>query len=142
MTHLTDIRVYYEDTDSGGVVYYANYLKFTERARTELLRAGGFENHSLKEEYEVLFVVKHIEADFLKSARLDNLLRIETEVIQLKNASLVMKQSIFCPKDVDNDKHIFTLNVTLVCINAKSYKPVAIPKALKINFRNHLDESL
>ena len=143
MTHAMDIRVYYEDTDSGGVVYYANYLKFAERARTELLRDSGFENQTLKENEGILIVVRRIEADYHKSAKLDDLLTVETEVIQLKNASFAMKQSIFCPKDnASNKSLLFTLHVTLACIDANTSRPTAIPEALKSNFKNSLKESL
>ena len=94
MTHSMDIRVYYEDTDAGGVVYYTNYLKFAERARTELLRGFGVEQADLRDKEKVLFVVRHIVADYLNSARLDDLLEITTHVKTLKNASVVFVQEI------------------------------------------------
>ena len=120
-----NIRVYYEDTDAGGIVFYANYLKFAERGRTEYLRSIGFENTSLEAEHGMLFVVRHVEADYLASARLDDELTVETEIIELKNASFVMKQVVFC-----HQKPIFTMKVVLVAVN-NDKKPVKLPEKLK-----------
>jgi len=77
MTHFTEIRVYYEDTDIGGVVYHPNYLKFAERARTEMLRDMGYENKSLRESKGILIVVRHIEADYFKPPALMMSLRFK-----------------------------------------------------------------
>lgn len=117
--------MYYEDTDAAGIVYYANYLKFAERGRTEYLRSLGFENKSLRESEGVVFVVRHIEADFYASATLDDHLIVKTEVTELKNASFVMKQGVFC-----EDKRLFDMNVVLVCVN-KAGKPVKLPENLQ-----------
>lgn len=126
MSHQTDIRVYYEDTDSGGVVYYANYLKFAERARTELLRSAGFENKSLQSGKGIIFVVRHIEADYLKPARLDNLLKVETEVLEIKSASFVVKQTIIC-----QDVIVFSSHITLACVDAAKFIPAKLPDDIK-----------
>ena len=134
MTHTTAIRVYYEDTDSGGVVYYANYLKFAERGRTEFLRRMGFENKSLKESKGILLVVRHIEADYLKPAALDDLLTVETGIETLKNSSIVMKQFIIREKYL-----LFSMDVTLACIDAKGLKPVRFPGDLKDGFERYLE---
>lgn len=88
------IRVYYEDTDSGGVVYYANYLKFAERARTEALRTAGIDQTNLLREHDIAFVVRRCEVDFLKPARLDDLLTIHTRLLTLTKVTLTMEQSI------------------------------------------------
>lgn len=125
MKHQHEIKVYYEDTDAGGIVYYANYLKYAERGRTEYLRSLGFENTSLEAEYGILFVVRHVEADYLASARLDDSLVLETEVIELKNASFAMKQVVFC-----HQKPIFKMKVVLVAVN-NDKKPVKLPEKLK-----------
>lgn len=122
MTHECDFRVYYEDTDAGGIVYYANYLKFAERGRTEFLRAAGFENSTLKKERGLIFVVRHLEADYLDSAQLDDILTIHTDMAQIRKARFVMKQSIFC-----HDKLLFSMTVTLACV-ADSGKPARIPE--------------
>ena len=127
------IRVYYEDTDSGGVVYYANYLKFAERARTELLRSEGFENKSLRDNKGILLVVRHIEADYFKPAFLDDTLEVITTVTTVKNASVTLKQSI-----TSNQTLIFELNVALACIDEKTLTPARLPDDLKAAFEKHL----
>ena len=136
MNHSTSIRVYYEDTDSGGVVYYANYLKFAERGRTELLRSAGFENKSLLESKGFAFAVRHIEADYFKPAVLDDLLEVKTTVLEIKNASIVMKQTISC-----HDAVLFVLNVVLACVDLNEFKPVRIPEDLKTGFQKYLSEN-
>ena len=120
-----NIRVYYEDTDAGGIVYYANYLKFCERGRTELLRCAGFENKPLMEREGFIFVVRHVNADYLASAYLDDVLTLETSVTEVKNASFVMKQSVFC-----HDRKLFEMDVTLVCVGLNG-KPVRVPANVK-----------
>lgn len=125
MTHSLDIRVYYEDTDAGGIVFYANYLKFTERARTEYLRSMGFENKSLREDSGVLIVVRHVDADYHRSAELDDVLTVKTSVDEMKNSSFTMQQSIFC-----NDRLLFEMKVRLVCVG-QDKKPTRIPDDLK-----------
>lgn len=123
--HSIDFRVYYEDTDAGGVVYYANYLKFAERGRTELLREAGFENRTLHEREGVLFVVRRLNADYHRSARLDDLLRVKTSVKTVNNASFEMNQAIF-----RHDSLLFSMDITLVCINIEG-KPVRLSEELK-----------
>ncbi len=125
MKHICEYRVYYEDTDAGGVVYYANYLKFAERGRTELLRARGFDNSSLWKDQSCGFVVRRIEADYKKPARLDDMLRIETEVQIVKNGSFDMVQTIFCQKDL-----LFSITVNLVCVGC-DFRPMRIPLPVK-----------
>lgn len=136
MEHKIPIRVYYEDTDAGGVVYHSNFINFAERGRTELLRFMGFENKSLRESQGILFVVRHIDADYLKPAVLDDVLEMQTIVTQVKNTSLVMRQSIY-----RNAKMIFTADVTVVCVDAGSMKPARIPEDLRAGFRKYLKES-
>lgn len=123
--HNIDIRVYYEDTDAGGIVFYANYLRFAERGRTEYLRDLGYENKSLMDKQGVIFVVRKIEADYLIPAYLDDMLRMETSVIELKNASFKMKQSLFRHNEL-----IFSVDVILVCVD-RTGKPVRLPDELR-----------
>jgi acyl-CoA thioester hydrolase len=125
MPHTLPIRVYYEDTDSGGVVYYANYLKYAERGRTEYLRSLGFENSKIHADHGMLFVVRRVEADYLASARLDDVLSLETSVLEVKNASFVMQQTIKRGNIV-----LFTAIITMVAINNDS-KPAKLPADLK-----------
>ncbi|MDR3425224.1 MAG: tol-pal system-associated acyl-CoA thioesterase [Alphaproteobacteria bacterium] len=90
--HHFPVRVYYEDTDAGGVVYHANYLKFAERARTELLRENGHNQRDLLAEHHVYLVVRHLEAEYKAPARLDDLIDVETEFVNLGAASVTAKQ--------------------------------------------------
>ena len=106
--HRTPIRVYYEDTDSGGIVYYANYLKFAERGRTELLRSIGFDHRKMADEYGLGFVVRRCCADYRKPARLDDLLTVETSLVKLAGASAEMAQRVLI-----NDTILCELAVTL-----------------------------
>jgi acyl-CoA thioester hydrolase len=118
------VRVYWEDTDAGGVVYYANYLTFMERARSEWLRALGFDQNRLKEEQGIVFVVRQACIDYLKPARYDDLLTVSASLKQAGRASLVMSQTIL------REELLATGEVTLACVNALSFKPVRIPQEL------------
>ena len=93
-TFFWPVRVYYEDTDAGGVVFYANYLKFYERARTEMLRAMGYEQDELLINPGIIFVVRSIQVDYLQSARFNDLIQVSAEVSLVKPASLVFEQMI------------------------------------------------
>ncbi|MEO9945116.1 MAG: tol-pal system-associated acyl-CoA thioesterase [Paraglaciecola sp.] len=119
------IRVYYEDTDAGGIVYYANYLKFMERARTEWLRAMGTEQDILLE-HSVGFVVKRVEMDNHAPARFNELLSIQTEIVELKRASLVFKQVIISPAN----KPLVSALIRVACVNISNMKPQAIPEKI------------
>ncbi|MDP3038087.1 MAG: tol-pal system-associated acyl-CoA thioesterase, partial [Rhodocyclaceae bacterium] len=94
MTASLTVRVYYEDTDAGGVVYYANYLKYLERARTELLRELGFEQHQLAGEAGLAFAVRSLSVEYLKPARLDDLLEVATRIEALGRAQVTFAQSV------------------------------------------------
>jgi acyl-CoA thioester hydrolase len=117
-------KVYYEDTDSGGVVYYANYLKFIERARTNLIQELGFSLKSLSEKYDCHFVVKNIHCNYIQSAKLEDELIIQTKFTEIKKASFKLAQNIF-----KYDKLIFESKVLMVNINS-SGKPIKIPDSL------------
>lgn len=117
-----NIRVYYEDTDAGGIVYYANYLKFLERARTEWLRALGIEQYDLLER-SVGFVVKRVEMDNHAPARFNDLLSIQTEIVELKRASLMFKQTIISP----SGKRLVSALIRVACVDLRIMKPLAIP---------------
>ena len=117
-------KVYYEDTDSGGVVYYANYLKFIERARTNLIQELGFSLQSLSEQFDCHFVVKNINCNYIQSAKLEDELTIETKFLNIKNASFELEQNIF-----KNGKLIFNSKVIMVNINS-SGRPLKIPQSL------------
>ena len=116
-------RVYYEDTDAGGVVYYANYLKFAERARTDFLRAKGINQSTLTAEHGIVFVVHALEAQYHAPARLDDLLDVTAEVTEIRNTSITMAQEISVA-----GKKLFSLSIRLVCVN-REIKPTRIPIA-------------
>ncbi|MBU3005612.1 MAG: tol-pal system-associated acyl-CoA thioesterase [Paraglaciecola sp.] len=120
--HSHNVRVYYEDTDAGGIVYYANYLKFLERARTEWLRQMGIEQDILLER-SVGFVVKRVEMDNHGPARFNELLCIQSEIVELKRASLVFKQIIISP----NNQCLVSALIRVACVNLSNMKPQAIP---------------
>ena len=119
------VRVYYEDTDAGGVVYYANYLKFCERARTEWLRTLGVSQQALIDEQGLAFVVRSVQADYLASARLDDALEVVTRVAMLRRASLLFEQQVMRGQEL-----LFTTRVLLASIDLHRQKPVAIPASL------------
>ncbi|WP_261815473.1 tol-pal system-associated acyl-CoA thioesterase [Vibrio gallicus] len=123
------IRIYYEDTDAGGIVYHSNYLKYFERARTELLRAKGVSQQLLLEQ-QLGFVVKHMDIDFLQGAQLDQELTVKTHVSQLKRVSLD-----FCQEIVNLDGKVLCRAVVRVaCINTSKMKPTAIPNFIISEF--------
>jgi acyl-CoA thioester hydrolase len=120
------VRIYYEDTDSGGVVYYANYLKFMERARTEWLRTLGFEQDVLARDDNLLFVVRAVQIDYLKPACLNDLLQVITQIIEVRQASLVFQQHVLNAKqDLLCEGH-----VRIVCVHADILKPKQIPEKI------------
>lgn len=110
--HVFPVRVYYEDTDAGGIVYYANYFKFAERARTELLRLADIHQSALLAEDGVAFAVRHCAADFLKPARLDDALAVRTRVVAVNGASVEMQQAV--TRDGDD---MVRLRVRLACMS-------------------------
>ncbi|WP_371373132.1 tol-pal system-associated acyl-CoA thioesterase [Thalassotalea aquiviva] len=119
------LRVFYEDTDAGGIVYYANYLKFAERARTEWLRELGI-NQSYFLEQNLAFVVRNVEMDNKASAKLDDLLTIKTSITSLKKASLVFNQQIFN----QHSQLLCEVKVLIASVNLQAGKPCAIPKTI------------
>jgi acyl-CoA thioester hydrolase len=127
--HKVDYRVYYEDTDAGGVVYHARYLHFAERGRTELLRSLGYENQKLRDTQGVVFVVRNMDIHFIKPAQLDDMLTVETVVSDIKNSSFVMNQHI-----IRGEVLIADINVLLVCVNVENFKPVRMPDNIKNAF--------
>ena len=126
------VRVYYEDTDAAGVVYYANYLRFCERARTEWLRALGFEQQALLADEGIGFVVRSVKADFLLPARLDDSLSVVTSVAGLRRASIEFRQEI-----TRDDERLFVAHVVLACVDWRRQKPVAIPPAMQQQFQTY-----
>ncbi|MCB9979297.1 MAG: tol-pal system-associated acyl-CoA thioesterase [Rhodospirillales bacterium] len=134
-THTIQVRVYYEDTDAGGVVYYGGYLKFAERGRTELLRNLGFENSLLTSTEGMIFVVRRVVADYLKPGRLDDLLTVLTTVTKMGGTSLEMDQSVFCHNEV-----LCSMKVTLVCVGRESLRPVRLPEKVRGAFSEFMSQ--
>ena len=127
-------RVYYEDTDAGGVVFYANYLKFIERGRTEYLRDLGFDQGSLAKEKNIVFVVKSLSADYLSPAYLDDMVEVQTNIKSIKNASLVFAQKIL---SLEKNTVLFNAEVKVVSVLKNNLKPCAVPQEImeKLNGR-------
>lgn len=119
------VRVYYEDTDSAGVVYYANYLKFMERARTEWLRAAGFVQHDIAAQYQAVFVVRAVAIEYLKPSLFDDSLQVTVELAKVGNSQIVLVQRV-----LREGEELATAEVRVVCVNTATFKPVRIPKAI------------
>lgn len=119
------VRVYYEDTDAGGVVYYANYLKFLERARTEFLRARGFEQDQLRRE-GILFVVRHVDINYHYPARFNELLDVSCQVVETGRAKILFTQKI-----THSDRLLCSANITVVCVDADKFKPRKLPEEIQ-----------
>ena len=119
------VRVYWEDTDAGGVVYYANYLRFLERARSEWLRGLGFEQDRLRDREGVVFVVRRVEIDYLAPARFNDALEVSVEPGATGRASLTVTQTIR-----RGPTRLAQANVKLACVEAVSFKPARIPATI------------
>jgi tol-pal system-associated acyl-CoA thioesterase len=128
--HLWQVRVYYENTDAGGVVYHAQYLNFLERARTEWLRQVGYNHNGLSIDYQVIFVVHSMQIQFKKSAKLDDLLTISSQVANIGRASFEFLQTISL-----NQQTLIEAQVKLACVHAKTLKPMAIPQPILANLQ-------
>jgi len=126
------IRVYYEDTDAGEVVFYANYLKFMERARTEWLRKIGFNHKILKEKYKLLFAVKNLTIDYIKPGHLDDLLTVTSKLLESRKASLTFGQNI----KNENNELLSEAKVKVACINSKTLKASPMPDELILELTN------
>lgn len=112
MTHVLGLRVYYEDTDLAGIVYYANYLRFIERARTEWVRGLGVDQVALRAQTGVVFAVRRVAADYLAPARFDDLLEVRTDVIAVSGARIVLQQDVW-----RGEERLFAAVVTLVALD-------------------------
>lgn len=127
--HSFTLRVYYEDTDLAGIVYYANYLKFIERARTEWVRDLGIDQGALKAEAGIVFAVRRVEADYLAPAKFDDVLTVETRLLKATGARLVLDQKV-----MRGDVVLFQSDVTLVALSA-----TGAPQRLPADIRRRLE---
>ena len=124
------VRVYYEDTDAAGVVYYANYLKFAERARTEWLRAMGFDQTELAERHGVVFVVRSAAIDYLAPARFNDRLRVTVELIKVGAGQIDLVQRV-----LRGDELLAKTAVKVACVALRTLRPVRIPRPLATRIR-------
>jgi len=120
------VRVYYEDTDAGGVVYYANYLKFFERARTEWLRSLGLNQDKLAQEEGLIFVVRRALLDFARPARLDDMLEVTVEPMKLARVYVDLVQEARCGTQM-----LARAEIRVACLNQRNFRPVAMPRFLR-----------
>jgi len=122
------LRVYYEDTDSGGVVFYANYLKFMERARTEYLRELGFEQDQLIEQQNVIFAVSSVQLDYKSPAKFNDELIVTAKLVELKKVSMLFEQKIY--RKNQHDRILCQGKIRIACLFADKFKPCAIPASI------------
>lgn len=126
--HVYPLRVYFEDTDAGGVVYHATYLNFAERARTEMMRLLGCEHPRMIEGDGIVFAVRRASADYRRPARLDDLLEVHTRVVRLGGASIDVEQAILRPAD---GEVLCVVELRLVCMSVDEHRAVRIPEDLR-----------
>ena len=127
------VRVYWEDTDAGGVVYHSQYLNFFERARTEWLRDKDGHQAKMAGKDNVLFAVRHMDIDFVRAARLDDELDVSVQVIEAHGARMVLDQKMSRCSD---QQQVATAKVTVVCLKADSFKPTRMPKWIRATIHN------
>ena len=130
--HKFELSVYYEDTDLAGIVYYANYLKFIERARSEWVQALGIDQMRLKAEYGVVFAVRRIEADYLQAAKFGDRLQVRTRVLELTGARVRLEQKV--ERDTET---LLTANVTLIA-HPQGGKPTRFPPEFRLKLNKNL----
>jgi acyl-CoA thioester hydrolase len=133
------IRVYYEDTDSGGVVYHSNYLNFMERARTEWLRSMALEQDDIIKQHSIVFVVHSLSIDYIKPALFNEALVVKTCIEKLARASIIFKQVIVSQgADVDNEQILTQATVKIVSLSLAKKRPSPLPKAIYEKFSQSL----
>ncbi len=125
MKHTMSLRIYYQDTDAGGIVYHSKYLDFAERARSELLIEAGLSNTCLIEQ-GVAFVLHRAEVEYKKPAKLDDVLTIETSVVEVKNASMIMEQRF-----LHSGTELVVVRIQLAFVHPKTMRPIRIPTEVK-----------
>ena len=121
------VRVYYEDTDAGGVVYYANYLRFYERARTERLRAWGYEQDQIRQETGLVFAVRSVTVDYLRPARFNDQLLVTADISRVKRASLEFSQEITSEADFEL---LSRARIRVACVDSETFTPRMIPNMM------------
>jgi len=129
-----NIRIYYEDTDAGGGVYYANYLKYIERGRSEMLREAGFEQDQIEKDFGVLFVIRSVMANYLTPAKFNDLIEVQTEIQSVGKASLIFSQKIM---NIRQNTVLFDAEVKVVSVLTQNFKPCGMSQVIseKLNGR-------
>ena len=130
-TFTWPVRVYYENTDAGGVVYHSEYLKFFERTRTEWLRSLGFEQSELRTQHGIVFVIRSATVQYLRPAKFDDELQVLARVIKLGRSAFEFEQEIW-----RKDEKLVTAHIVVVCVHAEGFRPVSIPE----HIRNKIQE--
>jgi acyl-CoA thioester hydrolase len=125
------IRVYYEDTDAGGVVYHSQYLNFMERARTEWLRHLGFEQTFLRESLNILFVVHSMQIQFKKPAKFNDMLQVSSQLVNLRLGSFECQQKISREEEI-----LIEAQVKIACVDVLTFKPTGIPTQIKLSMES------
>jgi acyl-CoA thioester hydrolase len=124
------VRVYFQDTDAGGVVYHASYVNFMERARTEWLRGFGYSNAALMKELGVVFVVRSLKLDYLRPALLDDMLSVTAQIREVGRSRISLVQSV-----LRGDEVLTEAEVHLVCVSMETFKPVSVPEVLRTQWK-------
>lgn len=127
MNYRFPVRVYYEDTDAVGIVYYANYFRFMERARTEWLRELGFEQDRIRQEYGVVFVVRSAAAEYLAPAKFNDLLWVTGELLSHSRTAMIIRQNIYRQED---DKLLCKGEISVVSVGIETFRPSPVPAAI------------
>ena len=129
-----NIRIYYEDTDAGGGVYYANYLKYIERGRSEMLREAGFEQDQIEKDFGVLFVIRSVMANYLTPAKFNDLIEVQTEIQSVGKASLIFSQKIM---NIRQNTVLFDAEDKVVSVLTQNFKPCGMSQVIseKLNGR-------
>ena len=135
--HSMNIRVYYEDTDAGGVMYHGTHLDYGERGRTEFLRSIGHQNSDLRNDFGMIFVVKKLDIEYNGPAFLDDLLRLESSIETMRNSSFTMRQKLYC--ETRDNVLISDMHVVLVCIDENTLRPMRMPDALRGQFEKFVE---
>jgi acyl-CoA thioester hydrolase len=124
------VRVYFQDTDAGGVVYHSNYLNFMERARTEWLRSHGYSNAGLMKEFGMVFVVRSVKLEYLRPALLDDSLEVTADIREIGRSRISLVQSILRGTEVLTDAEVH-----LVCVSLANFKPASVPEILRVQLK-------
>lgn len=135
MIHKMTFHIYYQDTDAGGIVYHSNYLNYAERARSELLFDMGLSNTALIQQ-NIAFVLRRVEIDYRRPARLDDLITVETVVVDMKNASMEMEQTFY-----RGDETLVVIRLQLAFVNPQTLRPIRIPENIKTLFLKYNKEN-